>query len=246
MKKQSFLQKVGLTLLGIWLFSQTVSMSYAAQLMPGERLSLADVNAACVSDAALKQASVISSDALYISPLSITITKPPQPLILAQKSLSPKQPTPTQKISTPTPTPQAVLAVAQISPTIMPQTAQTNSEQTPGLNADVLFSLVNQYRASYGMPAFEKNDTVCSIAEERAPQVAAEVASGNMHAGFYSLHLPYQATENIISMRTDQEAFNWWVGDPIHRKAILSSATYSCVACSDNSCSEIFTGFSGN
>ncbi len=142
-----------------------------------------------------------------------------------------------------TPTPQAVLAKAEISQAVQPQPTVSVSEHSPGLNADLLFSLINQYRANRGLTPFARNDAVCSIAASRAPQIHEEVYSGHMHAGFYALNLPYRATENIISMRTEQEAFNWWINDPIHHAAIVSDAKYSCVACSGDSCSEIFTSF---
>ena len=137
-------------------------------------------------------------------------------------------PQPTQTIPTPTPT-------ANYSPA-----PQANPG---GLNAADLFNMVNTYRASQGLPAFQQDAKTCSLAQERAPEVAGEVASGNMHAGLEAMNLPYWNTENIISMNSDQAAFNWWINDPIHHQAIVGNFTYSCVACSGNSCAEEFTSY---
>jgi uncharacterized protein YkwD len=140
------------------------------------------------------------------------------------------------------------------TPTTIPTTGAGPTATTPsytpaaqsnpgGLNADDLFSMVNTYRASQGLPAFQQDAKTCSLAQERAPAIAGEVASGNMHAGLIAMNLPYWNTENIISMNSDQAAFNWWINDPIHHAAIISNATYSCVACSGNSCAEEFTSY---
>lgn len=129
-------------------------------------------------------------------------------------------------------------------PTPTPQTTIITSPSNPGgLNADVLFDMVNSYRSSKGLPAFQKDDKTCSLASSRAPEVANEVASGTMHSGLRARNLPYWNTENIISMRNETEAFNWWINDQIHREAIESNNTYSCVACSGNSCAEEFTNY---
>jgi uncharacterized protein YkwD len=139
-------------------------------------------------------------------------------------------------VDTPTPVP-----VNTPKPTITPP---TNPPQvTGGLNADVLFSMVNSHRVSINLPAFQKEDRICSLAESRAPQVGAEIAGGHMHSGLKALNLPYWETENIISYNSNQGAFNWWMNDKIHRDAIEGNYKYSCVACSGKACAEEFTNF---
>lgn len=118
--------------------------------------------------------------------------------------------------------------------------------QTPGpsLNADVLFSMVNSYRQSIKLPPFQKNDLICTVAAKRAPEVYGEIyVSGPMHKGFWNMDLPYWATENIIFMRNEQEALNWWLNSPIHRSQIQGEYTYSCIACQGQACSQVFTSF---
>ncbi|HSX08739.1 MAG TPA: hypothetical protein VLF93_01140 [Candidatus Saccharimonadales bacterium] len=159
------------------------------------------------------------------------------------------EPTPTvfvQEADAPTPT----IAVPTATPTVAPTTAPTTASFTPqaqsnpgGLNADDIFGMVNAYRTSQGLPAFQQDAKTCSLAATRAPMVAGEVASGTMHAGLVAMDLRYWNTENIISMNSDQAAFNWWINDPIHHDAIVSHNIYSCVACSGNSCAEEFTSY---
>ena len=112
------------------------------------------------------------------------------------------------------------------------------------LSADTLFAMANTARANAGLPAFEKDERICSVAISRGPELYNEImVTHTMHAGFYARNLPYFATENVISMRTDQEAFAWWMNSAVHRSAILGDYQYACVACYGNSCAMIFTNF---
>ena len=103
--------------------------------------------------------------------------------------------------------------------------------------------MANTYRAERGLPPFQKDERSCQLAAERAPEVAGEVASGALHSGLHARNLPYWNTENIISMRTEEEAFTWWINDYIHRKAIEGNFQFSCVACSGNNCAQEFTNY---
>lgn len=147
---------------------------------------------------------------------------------------------------TPTATPRPTLAPTK-TPTPTPVTTAQPPTNAPlsngGLNADVLFDMSNAYRASQGLPPFQKDARACELAVARAPEINAEVANGNMHAGMYGRNLPYWNTENIIAMAGEQAAFNWWINDGIHHAAIVGNYTYSCVACSGNSCAQEFTNF---
>ncbi len=103
--------------------------------------------------------------------------------------------------------------------------------------------MVNSYRASKGLALFQKDEKSCQLASSRAPEIGAEIAEGHMHSGLRDRNLPYWNTENIISMRTEEEALNWWLNDTIHREAIEGNSTYSCMACAGNSCAEEFTNY---
>lgn len=157
----------------------------------------------------------------------------------------------------PTPTPTATpvptrIATKILTPTTIPTGAQANvtAQATTtvqlsngGLNADVLFEMSNSYRQSQGLAPFQKDARACELAAARAPEIAAEIANGNMHAGMYGRGLPYWNTENIISMGSEAAAFNWWINDGIHHAAIVGNYTYSCVACQGNNCAQEFTNF---
>lgn len=182
---------------------------------------------------------------------AIVITPTITPAIATNASITLPQPTPTIYVQS---TPILASQEQSISPTPSPTTQPTVTPTTPsytptpqantgGLDAADLFTMVNNYRASLGLPAFQQDTKTCSLAAERAPEVAGEVASGNLHAGLIAMNLPYWNTENIINMNSDQSAFNWWINDPIHHAAIVSNNTYSCVACSGNSCAEEFTSY---
>jgi uncharacterized protein YkwD len=184
---------------------------------------------------------------------SIILTPTVTETTVADSTNDDAQPTPTTD-SQPTPTVFASqdesvtptdAPTDTVQPTGTPPPSYTPAPQSNvgGLNADDILSMVNSYRAAQGLPAFQQDAKTCSLAQERAPEVAGEVASGNMHAGLIAMNLPYWNTENIISMNSDQAAFNWWINDPIHHAAIVSNNTYSCIACSGNSCAEEFTSY---
>lgn len=166
-----------------------------------------------------------------------TVTSLPrfiQTAIADEKSTPTLSPDPTR---TPTPLPTAI-------PTPSPQATIVTSPSNPGgLNADILFQMVNTYRANKGLPAFQKDEKTCSLASSRAPEISEEIANNRMHSGLRDRNLPYWNTENIISMRNETEAFNWWINDQIHKDAIESNNTFSCTACFGNSCAQEFTNY---
>jgi len=183
---------------------------------------------------------------------SIVLTPTLSVLTKASDNTAP-QPTPTIYLqptgndiptSTPTPSPSSQPTEEPTTPpSVTPNYSPAPQSNPGGLNAEVLFGMVNSYRASIGLPAFQEDAKTCTLAQTRAPEVAGEVASGNMHAGLEAMDLNYWNTENIISMNSEQAAFNWWQNDPIHHAAIVSHNIYSCVACSGNSCAEEFTSY---
>jgi uncharacterized protein YkwD len=136
----------------------------------------------------------------------------------------------------PSPTP------ASATPAESPVISQQLS--TPGgLDAEKIFLLVNNHRIAKGLSPLQKDPRSCELASVRAPEIAAEIAEGRMHAGMYGRNLPYWNTENIIQMRTEEEAVQWWLNDYIHRVAIEGNYTYTCVACHGNNCAQEFTNF---
>ncbi|MBI5045102.1 MAG: hypothetical protein HZC02_04190 [Candidatus Levybacteria bacterium] len=176
---------------------------------------------------------------------AVIISQPKDSLV---RSFSPTQtimtkvgPEDVEEIVTVTPAPLPV-----VSPIIAASQTAIDSQVGSGsnLSAEVLYSIVNSYRAQVGLPAFQKDERICSVAASRAPELDGEIwVTHTMHAGFHARSLPYWATENVISMRTEQEALTWWLNSPVHRAALLGNWKYACIACSGKSCGMIFTNF---
>lgn len=143
----------------------------------------------------------------------------------------------------PTPSPDPTAKPTEKPSEPPTETAKPVSLSNGGLNADVLFDMSNKYRADQGLAAFTKDDRACALAASRAPEIGEEIANGHMHSGLRARNLPYWNSENIISMRSEAAAFNWWINDKIHHDQIVGDYKYSCVACDGNNCAQEFTNF---
>ena len=133
--------------------------------------------------------------------------------------------------------------VKNIEPTTFPQTT-FSSQPTATLSADLLFDLVNNHRKSLGLPPFEHEPRVCSVAESRKDEIVNEaLVTHNLHAGFYAKNLPYFATENMIYQHTEAEALSWWLHSPIHRSALEGNHKYACGVCNGQVCNMVFTNY---
>lgn len=150
------------------------------------------------------------------------------------------------------PTPEVSNQNITPTPTVSVQSAVAYNVEaaepvvTGGLNPEVIFTMVNQIRTNAGLAPFEKDDRLCAIANERAPELYNEIyVNGNMHAGLARRQpsIPYWVTENMISQQTEQQAVNWWMNSPVHRSAILGNYSHGCVSCSGNNCAMLFTSF---
>jgi len=188
---------------------------------------------------------LLSSNKISFDANGLGLTRDASPKVYPTISLAPIEKLALDPI---TPTPTAVpTSIPTTPPTITPtpssQPTETIKLSDGGLDGDKLFSMSNSYRQSKGLPAFQKDDRVCSLAASRAPEVNAEIAEGKMHAGLKARNLTYWNTENIISLGSEEAAFNWWINDPIHHDAIVGNYTYSCVACSGYACAQEFTNF---
>lgn len=174
----------------------------------------------------------ITPDATIMMPTP-TIYRAPEKAVQARNDLT--IPTPTAAAPTPT--------KPLSTPTTIQATATTVPTNNGGLNPEKLFTMANNYRQSKGLAPLEKDERACTLAASRAPEINAEVAEGRMHSGLKARNLPYWNTENIITMNSEEAAFNWWINDTIHREAIEGNYKYSCVACSGNACAQEFTNF---
>lgn len=110
------------------------------------------------------------------------------------------------------------------------------------LDPETLLNLSNTHRISLGLIPFEKNDKLCQIAAERSPEVYNEIfITGRFHEGFRARNLDHKIAENIIFNKTETGAFNWWLSSAVHKNTIEGSYKYSCVACTGNTCVQLFS-----
>jgi len=149
-----------------------------------------------------------------------------------------------------TPTPQPTQTPTPTNPT-SPQSPVPTSPEKPAspekpssLDANLIFNMINQHRANLGLAAFEKEEKLCAMAQERGPELYDEIfTNGNIHGGFYKRNFPWWITENMKYGESEESVFNWWLSSPIHRKAIESDFIYSCGECYGNSCVQLFTSY---
>lgn len=136
-------------------------------------------------------------------------------------------------IATPTPLPASTPQVIQSTP------------PSGSLSADTYFNMINNHRATKGLPAFEKHPELCGVAASRGPELEGEIFGNSyIHAGFRKRNLPYWATENMIGYPAEEIGFSWWMSSPVHRQAIESTDyKYACGVCSGKACAMLFTSF---
>ncbi len=135
-------------------------------------------------------------------------------------------------------------APIQITPTTIavPSEAQVPPAQT--LDSDKIFDFVNQHRAALGLIPFEREESVCQLAIARSTELSGELANGSIHSGLYGRNLPYWIWENAKVGSNEEETVAWWISSPIHYQSMIGDYKYSCVKCTGNNCSQVFTSFS--
>lgn len=127
-------------------------------------------------------------------------------------------------------------------PVTQPTTVAT-SLPGAGLDAEVLFNLVNSYRVSRGLAPFEKHPDLCALGDSRGPELMGEISNGDIHGGLRRRNMPYWVTENMKYGGNEQEVLNWWLNSPIHSAAIHGSTKYACTHCSGPVCIMLFSDF---
>lgn len=158
-------------------------------------------------------------------------------------SISAASYTPTPAPKKVSPTPSVVVSEVKITE---PTPTVIVSEQTVthvGNNPDVVLEMVNAHRASIGKSPFIKDEALCSLAQVRSNELAAEGASGSLHAGLYNRNLPHWTTENAKIGGDEAETVRWWLNSSIHRSQIQSDYTNACVGCTGKNCALLFTSY---
>lgn len=200
--------------------------------------------------ASITATKTFSSPSSTPSPLAIPVSQSPK--VSPKPSPSPVV-TPTPKASSqPTAKPSPSLTpVPTPTPTIIPSPTPTPSpvviakvENSGGLDAEVLFQMINAHRQTKGLPAYEKDAKLCELAQSRGPELHDEIyGSKYIHQGFKERNLPFWITENMISKESEQVAMNWWLNSSLHRAGIESSKKYACGVCVGKSCAMLFTSW---
>lgn len=111
------------------------------------------------------------------------------------------------------------------------------------VNADIIFNLINKYRETRGLPPFEREDKLCSLALARSSELTNELSNGTLHSGLYNRNMPYWVWENAKVGSNEEGTVQWWINSPIHHASIIGDYKYSCGACSGNRCSQLFTSY---
>lgn len=149
------------------------------------------------------------------------------------------------RFTLPTPTPQPTISPHSFQELSDLNTASEDSVSKPvSLDAEKIMRMIQDHRASLGLPAYETDEQLCRLAADRGPELYDEIfKTGDIHGGLYRRNIPFWITENMKYGESEASVFAWWLSSPIHRKAIEGSFRYSCGVCWGNSCAQLFTSY---
>ena len=180
-----------------------------------------------------KSITTVPSEDTTTSPVTTTTTAPP---VTTTTTTAPPitTATTTPPVTTTTTAPPVTTTTTAAPPVTTTTTTKAPETQPPAQSGDFaeqVFVLVNQIRAEYGLPAYEKLDALTNAAVIRAKEISGHYGhtrpdGRNSYSVIYDVGLDYSATgENIAAgQRTPQEVVNAWMGSTMgHREAILSS-----------------------
>jgi uncharacterized protein YkwD len=122
-----------------------------------------------------------------------------------------------------------------------PVSAVTPTKQAE-LNADKLWSLIQEWRESEGLQPYIKDQRLCEIAKDRADD------NIDYHKGFMEKYdtpeYPFVMQENSVwGYSSEEYSLNGWLNSPPHRETLEKPYTHSCVATYKNNAIQIFSNF---
>ena len=106
------------------------------------------------------------------------------------------------------------------------------------LNADKLFSVVNEWRVEAGYKPYEKSEGLCKIAENRSNDGI------DYHKGLYDKFGSYQSVIQENSNQraeTETASLHAWLNSPPHFATLKKDYKYSCVATKGDFAVQIFS-----
>lgn len=231
--------------------AQTTQEAFKVSLNAQEKLTLTDTGTAPSS----RSCSLLES--YFITASSNCVEKKTtQTELVAKATANPSDETPltvsytvepTYFVEpTPTITPTTELPA---QPTVTSAPLQEALDLLPAdgviLDNNLIFNLINDHRTQMGLPAFQKDDALCTLAKTRSVELHGELFEGKgyLHSGLYNRNLPYWITEDAKWGSNEAGTVKWWLNSPIHRRAIEGNYTYSCGACTGSQCSQLFTSY---
>ena len=114
------------------------------------------------------------------------------------------------------------------------------------LDAEQLWSLVNNWRTSEGLREYQKNELLCDIARSRIYQIRDDWS----HDGFVPTvnrvfgNRYRDIGENLATdMITEGDALTGWLWSSTHKENLLKNYRYSCIATDGRFAVQIFGNF---
>lgn len=108
------------------------------------------------------------------------------------------------------------------------------------LDADKLYSEVQQWRTNNGYDTYKTSQFTCNAADIRVK----EIQTTNDHSGFYKRYdgQGVRISENLGNNYPSEEGMvRAWENSPTHRENLEKDYPYSCIRCLNNKCVQIFS-----
>lgn len=114
----------------------------------------------------------------------------------------------------------------------------------PGLDQDVVWALVQNFRLENNLKTYEKSQKLCEIAKGRAGDILSEF-SHRIFSEKYDGKTPYLISENIArGFLTEKATLDGWLKSASHSAALRADYQYSCIQCINLACVELFANSS--
>lgn len=114
------------------------------------------------------------------------------------------------------------------------------SESHP-LNADKLWTVVQNWRTKNHLPLFKKDLYLCSIAVERMSQIKKDFSHDGFNKLDFSKTSYRELGENLSQVgKTEEATLTAWLNSPGHRENLEKNYNYSCVVTDGSYAVQIF------
>lgn len=117
--------------------------------------------------------------------------------------------------------------------------ANSSSIMETGLDAEVMWLLVQNWRTENKLPKYQDSEVACSIADTRIK----ETSNNFSHEGFEADRFCTDCYigENLVESPTNEtRALRMWLSSEGHLANLKRNFTHSCIKCDNNRCVQIF------